>query len=123
MTGWILLFGASIVAQQKQLLVFEGSDWCVNCIQFEKKVLKNKRFQTFLQENNILLIRVDFPQRKKLNEAKAAENGRLAKKYGFAGIFPTVILSHGTETFQTINPSVLKDINSLQIEIQGYLKE
>ena len=61
-----------IVAQEKptdyKLVVFEGSDWCNNCIRFEKKVLSNKSFIHFTDVKKIEIERIDFPQRKKLDK-------------------------------------------------------
>ena len=74
-------------------LVFEGSDWCSNCMRLEKNVLSDARFVEFLESHGIDLQKVDFPQRRKLSKEQRKENEALAEKYDFQGSFPTLILS------------------------------
>lgn len=75
-----------------RLLVFEGSDWCTNCIRLEKKVLSSPELSEFADAHAIEIERIDFPQRKQLSEELAAKNEQLADQYGFDGVFPTVLL-------------------------------
>ena len=81
-----------VVDSSYKLVLFEGSDWCVNCIRFDKTVLKNTYFIEFMESQNIAVERVDFPQRKKLTPEIQAHNASMAEKYGFQGIFPTILL-------------------------------
>lgn len=76
-----------------KLLVFEGSDWCKNCIRLEEEVLSDTAFTAKLQEWNIELQRVDFPQRKKLAPEVQSLNDSLAGHYSFDGDFPTILLA------------------------------
>ena len=97
-----------IVAQEKptdyKLVVFEGSDWCNNCIRFEKKVLSNKSFIHFTDVKKIEIERIDFPQRKKLDKEIKDYNASIAEKYNFQGVFPTILLvEQGSETVLKIN--------------------
>ncbi len=75
-----------------KLVLFEGSDWCVNCIRLDKNILSDPYFDHFLKRNAIELERIDFPQRKKLDETTKNYNAEMAEKYSFKGIFPTIIL-------------------------------
>ena len=75
-----------------KLIIFEGSDWCVNCIQLEKNVLSDVAFIEFSQENEIEIERIDFPQRKKQDKETEKYNAEIAEKYKFDGTFPTVVL-------------------------------
>ncbi|TMU56756.1 thioredoxin fold domain-containing protein [Flagellimonas algicola] len=75
-----------------RLILFEGSDWCVNCIRLEKNVLSNAAFITYAENHGISIERIDFPQRKELDEATQLYNAEMAEKYNFQGIFPTLIL-------------------------------
>ncbi|MDC6364906.1 MULTISPECIES: thioredoxin fold domain-containing protein [Flavobacteriaceae] len=75
-----------------RLVLFEGSDWCVNCIRFDKHILRDEKFVEFLDKEDIEIQRVDFPQRKKLNADEESFNASMAEKYGFQGIFPTILL-------------------------------
>ncbi len=79
---------------QYKLIFFEGSDWCMNCIRFEKKVLSETIFEDFMASYAIEVERIDFPQRKQLDENTKQYNVSVAEKYNFQGIFPTLILVH-----------------------------
>lgn len=73
------------------LLYFSGSDWCPNCIRFEKTILSDSSFQTFISRN-LILLRADFPQRLRLPEALARQNETLAGIYNKEGRFPAFVL-------------------------------
>lgn len=76
-----------------ELIVFEGSDWCTNCRRLEKQVLSDDDFKKYLDDENIKLTKIDFPQRKKLSKEQEETNKEYALKYQFVGVFPTIILS------------------------------
>jgi thiamine biosynthesis lipoprotein len=91
------------VPERYNLIVFEGSDWCVNCIRLERKILNDTSFIGYLDHENIRLIKVDFPQRKKVSEEQKSANEQIAEKYGFEGVFPTILLSRSdTMIFEKI---------------------
>lgn len=74
------------------LLDFTGSDWCGPCIQMNKTVFSKTAFLNYA-EKNLILIEVDYPQRKKLTEKVTKQNERLMHQYGIDNSgFPTVIL-------------------------------
>ncbi len=75
-----------------KLVIFEGSDWCVNCIRLDRNVLNDDYFVQFLEKENIEVQRIDFPQRKKLEPEEESFNASVAEKYDFQGIFPTILL-------------------------------
>ncbi len=75
-----------------KLVVFEGSDWCANCIRFEENVLSDPLFKVFLEKEDIQVERIDFPQRKKQDKATKTYNAQVADQLGFQGIFPTLVL-------------------------------
>ena len=85
------LFEQSKKENKVILMHFSGSDWCANCIRFEKKVLKDSVFQNFLHDN-LLFLNVDFPQRKKQSDELKKQNELLAEQYNPEGIFPTLLL-------------------------------
>lgn len=76
-----------------KLVVFEGSDWCSNCRKFEKNILQDSLVIDFLQKEKIQIIRVDFPQKKKISKEQEQINKQYAEKYQFEGVFPTIVLS------------------------------
>lgn len=51
-----------------------------------------------LQKQDIELVRVDFPQRKKQSESVKKQNQKLAEEYGFEGQYPGIVLAR-TDTF------------------------
>ncbi|OQY20466.1 MAG: hypothetical protein B6I36_00835 [Desulfobacteraceae bacterium 4572_35.1] len=69
---------------------FSGSDWCHWCIKLEKEVLNTDEFKQFAQDN-LVLVNIDFPKRKKLPTELAQRNDDLASHYRVRG-FPTVII-------------------------------
>jgi thiamine biosynthesis lipoprotein len=71
--------------------VFAGSDWCANCIRFEKKILSTKEFLSFADEN-IVILKADFPQRTPLSAPLQEQNASLAEKYNPNGVFPYLLL-------------------------------
>ncbi|MEN3369040.1 MAG: hypothetical protein V7609_1183 [Verrucomicrobiota bacterium] len=80
-------------AQNKRVLLdFTGSDWCGPCIQFKKQVFSRPDFAAYAQKN-LVLVEVDYPQRKKQSAELAKQNERLANQYGIEEKgYPTVVL-------------------------------
>lgn len=84
---------AKATAKEEKKLVlmdFTGSDWCPPCKALHSKVLTSKEFTDFAKEN-LVLVEVDFPQRKKLPEAQQKANETLAKQFEIEG-FPTIVV-------------------------------
>ncbi|MFD2726738.1 thioredoxin family protein [Hyunsoonleella rubra] len=105
------------------LFVFEGSDWCVNCRRLEKNVLSDTTFISFLNEKQITLTRVDFPQRTKQNSQVKKNNELLAERYNFDGIFPTLILSRNdTLLYRKLFYNKKQDSKGMQDLILTHLK-
>lgn len=73
------------------LLVFSGSDWCVPCMRFEKKILKDPLFLHF-SDSTLILLNADFPQSKKLPPQIVKQDEALAEKYNPSGSFPLIVL-------------------------------
>jgi len=84
-------FRISSETNKPVLLVFAGSDWCANCIRFEKKILSAADFQTFAKEN-LVILKADFPQRTSLSTSLQEQNASLAEKYNPKGEFPYLLL-------------------------------
>ena len=79
-------------SKKYQLIVFEGSDWCLNCRKLEQSVLSDSDFKAFLATNAIELVRVDFPQRNKQTSIQRVQNDSIARRYDFQGVYPTIVL-------------------------------
>jgi thioredoxin-related protein len=81
---------------KKVLLDFTGSDWCGWCIKFNKEVLSKPEFIEYAAKN-LVLVELDFPQ-KKLPAKLEKANKSLQSKYKVNG-FPTFVVlnSQGKE--------------------------
>lgn len=84
-------FRISSETNRPVLLVFAGSDWCANCIRFEKKILSATDFQSFARDN-LVILKADFPQRTPLSAPLQEQNASLAEKYNPKGEFPYLLL-------------------------------
>lgn len=75
------------------LMIFSGSDWCKPCIHLKEKVISNKDFTEFADEN-LVLLELDFPYRRKnrLPKEQQAHNEKLAEQYNPKGQFPMMVL-------------------------------
>jgi protein disulfide-isomerase len=90
---YINLEEAVEVAQEenKNILVnFTGSDWCVWCMRLSDEVFIQDEFGTYANEN-LVLVKIDFPRKKQLPQGEQEYNNGLAQKYGIRG-FPTILL-------------------------------
>src|SRR5688500_597574 len=55
------------------LMDFTGSDWCGWCIKLKDEVFSKPEFSEYAKKN-LVLLEVDFPNRKKLPESLKAQN-------------------------------------------------
>jgi protein disulfide-isomerase len=76
------------------LLEFTGSDWCPPCMKLTKDVFEQPAFEDFAKEN-LVLVKLDFPQAKEQSAELKAANEALSQKYQVEG-FPTLILLDST---------------------------
>jgi protein disulfide-isomerase len=86
---------ASAVANAKKehkmvLLDFTGSDWCVWCQRTDKEVFSTQKFKDFADQN-LILVRLDFPNSKPQTDALKAQNVGLRDKFGVEG-YPTLVV-------------------------------
>ena len=84
---------AKAKAENKQVFLdFTGSDWCGPCIDLRKRVLSSKEFATYAAKN-LVLVEIDYPQRKKQSAELKKQNEKLGKQYGIDEKgFPTIVL-------------------------------
>lgn len=77
---------------KRVLLDFTGSDWCGPCIELRKRVFSRPEFRAYA-EKNLVLVEIDFPQRKKQSAEVKQQNEKLATQYGIDEKgFPTIVL-------------------------------
>jgi thioredoxin-related protein len=83
------------VAQAKKenkmvLLDFTGSDWCGWCIKFKKEALDTHEFNDYAAKN-LVLVELDFPNKKPQPAALKTANKALSERYKVDG-FPTFVV-------------------------------
>lgn len=82
---------AQAKAENKIILMdFTGSDWCGWCIKFKKEVLDTKEFQEYAAKN-VVLVELDYPNKKEQSADLKKANADLKKKYKVNG-FPTLVV-------------------------------
>jgi len=72
-------------------MLFTGSDWCPPCQALERNILRAPTFRSYADEN-LVLLKLDFPRGRAQRESVKAQNQALAKKWDVSG-FPTVIVT------------------------------
>jgi protein disulfide-isomerase len=96
--GWIKKHAEAIAASKKSglpmLVNFTGSDWCGWCVKLHKEVFATKEFKEWAA-TNVVLLELDFPNKKAQDAAIKAKNEELAKQYKVEG-YPTILILDGT---------------------------
>lgn len=72
------------------LMDFTGSDWCGWCIKLDREIFSTPEFKNYA-EQNVVLLKLDFPKRTPIAANVKAQNERLASQFGIRG-YPTVII-------------------------------
>ena len=92
---WLTSYKDAVTQSKKTgkpiMVNFTGSDWCHWCIQLDDEVFSKPEFKKWAQKN-VVLLELDFPQRKALPAALKKQNDELAKKYAsVVPGFPTIL--------------------------------
>lgn len=94
--GWLTSWDAAAKESKKTgkpvLMDFTGSDWCVNCKLLHKEVFDTKEFKEWAAKK-VVLLKVDFPAKTKLDEKTAAQNNNLKAKYKVPDAFPFIVFA------------------------------
>ena len=77
----------SIESEKLIFMFFTGSDWCGWCIRLQKEVFFKPDFVKWAKEN-LVLVELDFPRRKKLEESLKQQNENLRQIFAVRG-YPT----------------------------------
>ena len=97
--GWLTDYDKALEQAKKEdkklLIDFTGSDWCGWCIRLDKEVFSKDEFKKYAADN-LILLEIDFPNKKKQPAELKKANEALAKKYGIRG-FPTIVVLDGKE--------------------------
>jgi protein disulfide-isomerase len=93
-SGWLTDYEAAkkqAKEENKPILInFTGTDWCGWCIKIEKEIFSKEEFKAYAKEN-LILMEVDFPEKKKQNDEVKAQNKKLDKEFKIEG-YPTIFL-------------------------------
>jgi protein disulfide-isomerase len=82
---------AKAKAENKTVFVnFTGSDWCGWCIKLKDEVFSKKEFAGYAG-TSLVLVELDFPQRKAQTDEVKKYNKSVLQKYGVQG-FPTIVI-------------------------------
>jgi thioredoxin-related protein len=91
---WLTSLDQAKQAAQKDnkamLLDFTGSDWCPYCIKLKKNVLDTPEFGKFASQH-LVLMEVDFPQKKKQSSEVKKANAKLNQQFAVEG-YPTIVV-------------------------------
>lgn len=92
--GWYVNIDEAYAESQETgkpiLANFTGSDWCHWCKKLTAAVFVHDEFKNWAKEN-VILLELDFPRRKKLPENIRGQNASLQQAFGVRG-YPTVWL-------------------------------
>ena len=69
-------------------LFFTGSDWCGWCRRLQGEVFTKPKFQKWAEEN-VILVELDFPKKKKLDPKIQQQNMEIAQMFGIQ-YYPTI---------------------------------
>jgi thioredoxin-related protein len=72
------------------LLDFTGSDWCSWCKKLDAEIFSKPEFIRYAS-NNLVLVKIDFPEHKFQSDDLRRANALLRFRYGVTG-FPTLII-------------------------------
>ena len=72
------------------LVDFTGSDWCIWCKRLSDEVFSKSEFESYADEN-LILVKLDFPRDIEQSTETKLYNNNLAQRFGVQG-FPTILL-------------------------------
>ena len=78
------------------LLEFTGSDWCPPCMYLRAHIFPHEAFQTYVDEQKLVLAELDFPRNaEKLTPEQRETNEAWRARYNVTS-FPTILVLDGT---------------------------
>jgi thiamine biosynthesis lipoprotein len=115
-------FAAMQAQDRPLLLVFQGSDWCIPCINLEHKVLSQPGFLSFVQ-SNLVVLKADFPQQKQLPASLVKQYEALAEQYDPEGSFPKIVLLNRHKKVLHVFPAHYTTPSQLVADLEKELKK
>jgi thioredoxin-related protein len=93
------------------MFFFTGSDWCGWCIKLQKEVFNTPEFKKW-SDANVVLVELDYPKRKVLDDKLKTQNDHLQRIFAVQG-FPSIWF---------VKPEVKGDkLNLKQLGNTGYI--
>lgn len=90
--GWLVDLDEAYEISKKEgkpiMANFTGSDWCGWCKRLTASVFSKPEFQSWAEEN-VVLLELDFPRRKQLPQEYVQQNNMLRNSFKIAG-YPTI---------------------------------
>jgi thioredoxin-related protein len=122
LTDPALAFQSAGATHRNVLLLFAGSDWCIPCIHFEKKILADSAFQNFAA-NRIVILIADFPQRKKIPDSLRIQYEALAGQFNPNGVFPQIVLLDPSKKLLATLPYTEQSVHEFIGELRNLCRE
>ncbi|KJD31402.1 thioredoxin [Tamlana nanhaiensis] len=91
-------FEIAITENKPLMLFFTGSDWCGWCIRLQNEVFKTTDFKNWAN-NNVVLVELDFPRRKKLEQKLQVQNYQMQQIFNVTG-YPSVFFAKPNKTVE-----------------------
>ena len=101
------------------LLDFSGSDWCPDCIALKKKVFDTEAFQAYAA-TNVVLVDVDFPDKKPQSSDLKKANAKLKDKYSVEGLPTLVVLDQNGNELARLSGSDVNSANALINKLETF---
>jgi thioredoxin-related protein len=122
--GWTSDFPAALRRAKSEgrtvLLDFTGSDWCAGCKRSRTKVLEKPEFLAYAAKH-LVLVEVDFPERKPQDEALKRQNADLEKRYKVNG-YPAFVLVDPDGEVLGRHDSLLEDTAEFLHQLDAWRK-
>lgn len=115
-------FGVAQASGKPVLIVFSGSDWCAPCIRLEREVLSDSTFLRYAGQH-VVLLKADFPQRKKHSPLLQSAYEKLADAYNQEGAFPKLLVVSPDKKKVTAVSSVQQTPATLTAQLQRILNQ
>ncbi|HEX4349185.1 MAG TPA: thioredoxin domain-containing protein [Verrucomicrobiae bacterium] len=111
---------AQAKAENKIVLMdFSGSDWCPECIALKKKVFDTEKFQAYAA-TNVVLVNVDFPDKKPQSSDLKKANADLKDKYNVAALPTLVVLDQNGKEVGRPSDSDEDSVKALIAALEKY---
>ncbi len=92
-TSWEDAVKTSKATKRPIMMNFTGSDWCGWCIRLKEEVFSKPEFKQWAAQN-VVLLELDFPRKKKLPPNLQTQNQQLSGRYRVSG-YPSIIFADG----------------------------